>query len=217
MTAPELQLEHSVELEVTMNNKKTTLLTAIEKIIGPTTVLLTPIQFNKKIVGFPPNCMVNVYYADEKHAYCWKNVRLKAVRYGKDIYHCTDLVGPGEVMNRRGSYRVYIGEQMTVTAFTAQGAKKHSVHLKDISESGMAFLSSEEFDIGRIVRLNLSFAKGIAVEVSSQVVRIQELDNRQEKLYGCKFIEKNNKMVNYLMQLQQKKQREKMGLSFQDK
>ena len=65
-------------------------------------------------------------------------------------------------MNRRGSYRVYIGEQMTITAFTSQGAKKHSVHLKDISESGMAFLSKEEFDIGRIVRLNLSFNKGIS-------------------------------------------------------
>ena len=217
MTAPELQLEHSVELEVTMNNKKTTLLTAIEKIVGTTTVLLTPIQFNKKIVGFPPTCMVNLYYADEKHAYCWKNVHLKAVRYGKDIYHCVELVGSGEVMNRRGSYRVYIGEQMTVTAFTSKGAKKHSVHLKDISESGMAFLSKEEFDIGRIVRLNLSFSKGVSVEVSSQVVRIQELENRQDKLYGCKFIEKNNKMVNYLMQLQQKKQREKMGMSFQDR
>ena len=217
MTAPELQLEHSVELEVTMNNKKTTLLTAIEKVVGSTTVLLTPIQFNKKIVGFPPTCLVNLYYADEKHAYCWRNITLKAVRYGKGIYHCAELVGPGEVMNRRGSYRVYIGEQMTITAFTSQGAKKHSVHLKDISESGMAFLSKEEFDIGRIVRLNLSFNKGISVEVSSQVVRIQELENRQDKLYGCKFIEKNNKMVNYLMQLQQKKQREKMGMNFQDR
>ena len=216
MTASELQLEHSVELEITMNNKKTTLLTAIEKVMG-TTVLLTPIEFNKKLVGFPPTCMVNLFYADEKHAYCWRNVQLKAVRYGKDIFHCTELVGQAEVMNRRGSYRVYIGEQMTVTAFTSAGPKKHSVHLKDISESGMAFLSKEEFDIGRIVRLNLSFSKGIAVEVSSQVVRVQELENRQEKLYGCKFIEKNNKMVNYLMQLQQKKQREKMGLNFQDR
>ena len=50
MTAAELQLEHSVELEILMNGKKTTLLSGIEQVIG-TTVLLTPIQINGKVRG----------------------------------------------------------------------------------------------------------------------------------------------------------------------
>ena len=48
MTAAELELEHSVELEVMMNGKKTTLLSAVEQIVG-TTALLTPIQINGKV------------------------------------------------------------------------------------------------------------------------------------------------------------------------
>jgi len=144
MTAAELQLEHSVELEVIMNGKKTTLLSGIEQVVG-NTVLLTPIQVNEKLVGFPPNCMVNLLYAGEKQVFCWKNVKIKAVRYEKKVFHCAELVGDAEVLNRRGSYRVFVGEEMLLTSFSANGPKTYRVHLKDISESGMAFLSKEEF------------------------------------------------------------------------
>jgi len=211
MTAAELQLEHSVELEVIMNGKKTTLLSGIEQVVG-NTVLLTPIQVNEKLVGFPPNCMVNLLYAGEKQVFCWKNVKIKAVRYEKKVFHCAELVGDAEVLNRRGSYRVFVGEEMLLTSFSANGPKTYRVHLKDISESGMAFFSTEEFDVGRTVRLNFSIKGGPEIPLSSQIIRIQEFENRTERLYGCKFVEKNNRLVGILMHLQQERQREKMGL-----
>ncbi len=212
MTAAELQLEHSVELEIIMNGNKTTLLSGIEQIVG-TTVLLTPIQINGKVVGFPPTCVVNLLYVGEKQVFCWKNIKLKAVRYEKNVYHSAELVGDAEILNRRGSYRVYVGEQMLLTAFSANGPKTYKVILKDISESGMAFFSKEEFDVGRTVRLNFSVKKGTEIPLSSQVIRVQEFENRQDRLYGCKFVEKNNRLVSILMHLQQERQREKLGLN----
>lgn len=211
MTAAELQLEHSVELEIMMNGKKTTLLSAIEQIVGQN-VLLTPIQINGKVVGFPPNCMVNLLYIGENQVFCWRNVKIKAVRYDKKIYHSAELVADAEILNRRGAYRVYIGEQMTLTAFSAQGPKNYPVHLKDISETGMAYFSKEEFDVGRTVRLHLSIKKGVELQLSAQIIRIQDFEKRQDKLYGCKFIEKNNRLVGYLMHLQQERQKQKMGI-----
>lgn len=211
MTAEELQLEHSVELEVIMNGKKTTLLSAVEQIIG-NIVLLTPIQINGKVVGFPPTCVVNLLYVGENQVFSWKNIKLKAVRYDKKIYHSAELAGDAEILNRRGSYRVYIGEQMTLTAFSAHGPQNYPVHLKDISESGMAYLSKEEFDIGRTVRLHLSIKKGMTLQLSAQIIRVQEFENRQERLYGCKFIEKNNQLISFLMHIQQEKQKEKMNM-----
>ena len=210
MTAAEMQLEHSVELEVMMNGKKTTLLSAVEQIVGHT-VLLTPIQINGKVVGFPPDCLVNLLYVGEKQVFCWKNIKIKAVRYEKKIYHSAELVADAEILNRRGAYRVYVGEQMLLTAFSANGPKTYHVNLKDISETGMAFFSKEEFDVGRTVRLNFSIKKGQELPLSSQIIRIQEFDNRQDKLYGCKFVEKNNRLVSILMHLQQERQRQKMG------
>ena len=211
MTAAEMQLSHSVELEILMNGKKTTLLTSIEQIIG-TTVLLTPIQINGKVVGFPPNCSVTLLYIDDNHVYCWKNISVKAVRYEKKIYHSAELIADAEILNRRGAYRVFIGEQTNLTAFTANGPKNYQVRLKDVSETGMAFFSKEEFDVGRTVRLHLTIKKGQELQLSSQIIRIQEFENRQEKLYGCKFIEKNNRLVGFLMGLQQERQRQKLGM-----
>jgi len=210
MLATELQIEHSVELEILMNGKKTTLVSAIEQIIG-NTVLLTPIQIDGKVVGFPPNCSVSLLYVGEKQVFSWKNIQLKAVRYEKKVYHSAELIGDAEILNRRGSYRVYVGEQMLLTAFSANGPKTYRVTLKDISESGMAFFSNEEFDVGRTVRLNFSSKKGGDIPLSSQVIRVQEFENRQEKLYGCKFVEKNNRLIGILMHLQQERQREKMA------
>lgn len=210
MTAAELQLEHSVELEIIMNGKKTTLLTAIEKVIG-TTALLTPIQMNGKVVGFPPDCVVNLLYVGENQVFCWKNVKIKAVRFEKNIYHSAELVADAEILNRRGAYRVFVGEQMLLTAFSANGPKNYNVQLKDISETGMAFFSKEEFDVGRTVRLHFSVKKGQELPLSSQIIRIQEFENRQDKLYGCKFVEKNNRLIGILMHLQQERQRQRLG------
>ncbi len=211
MTAAEMQLEHSIELEIFMNGKKTTLLTAVEQVIGQT-VLLTPIQINGKVVGFPPDCVVNLLYVGERQVFCWKGIKLKAVRYEKNVYHSAELAGDAEILNRRGAYRVYIGQEMLLTAFTANGPKSYHVHLKDISETGMAFFSKEEFDVGRTVRLHLSIKQGHELPLSSQIIRIQEFDNRQDKLYGCKFVEKNNRLVSILMHLQQERQRQRHGL-----
>lgn len=211
MTAAELQQEHSVELEVIMNGKKTTLLSAVEQIVG-NIVLLTPIQMNGKVVGFPPTCVVNFLYVGENQVFCWKNIKLKAVRYDKNVYHSAELVGDAEVMNRRGSYRVYIGQQMMLTAFSARGPQNYPVHLKDISESGMAYFSKEEFDVGRTIRLHLSVKQGMELQLSAQIIRVQEFENRQDRLYGCKFIEKNSRLVSFLMHIQQEKQRERMKM-----
>lgn len=210
MTVDEMQPEHSVELEITMNGQKSTLLTSVEHVVN-NHVLLTPIRVNGKIVGFPPECAVNLLYIGENQVFCWKNIKLKAVRYEKNVYHSAELIADAELLNRRGAYRVYIGGKMTLTAFSATGPKTYSIHLKDISETGMAFFSQEEFDVGRTVRLNFSVKKGMELPLSAQIIRIQEFENRKDKLYGCKFIERNNRLIGILMHLQVERQKEKLG------
>ena len=211
MTAAEVQISHSIELEIQIKGSTTTLLTAVEQVIG-NTVLLTPIQLEGKVVGFPPDCVVNLLYLEENRVFCWRGVHVKAVRYEKKVYHSAELVGDAEVLNRRGAFRVFIGENMLLTSFTASGPKNFTVLLKDISETGMAFYSKEEFDVGRTVRLHLVVNKTHELQISSQIIRTQTFEDRPDKLYGCKFIEKNDRLVNFLMRLQQDRQRQKLGL-----
>jgi len=211
MTAAEVQISHSIELEIQIKGNTTTLLTAVEQVIG-NTVLLTPIQLEGKLVGFPPDCSVNLLYVEENRVFCWRGVHIKAVRFEKKVYHSAELVGDAEVLNRRGAFRVFIGENMLLTSFTANGPKNFSVLLKDISETGMAFYSKEEFDVGRTVRLHLVVNKTHELQLSSQIIRTQTFEDRQDTLYGCKFIEKNDRLVNFLMRLQQDRQKQKLGL-----
>ena len=185
-------------------------LTSVEQLVG-TTILLTPIQLNGKLVGFPPDCVVNLLYIDDNHVYCWKHVTIKAVRYEKKVYHSVELIADAEVLNRRGAYRVFIGETMMLTAFTANGPKNYHVLLKDVSETGMAFYSNEEFDVGRTVRLYLTLSKGHQLQLSSQILRTQNFEHRSDKLYGCKFLERNDRLISFLMKIQQDRQRQKLG------
>lgn len=210
MTAAELQLSHPIELEIKINGKKTTLISGIEKMVNQT-ILLTPIQMNGKLVGFPPECEVNLLYIDESHVYCWRNVQIKAVKYDGKVYHGTQLIADAEILNRRGAYRVYIGEEMLMTAFTAKGPKSHRVLVKDISESGLAFLSSEEFDVGRTVRFHLKIASGKELQLSAQILRTQEQEGTRT-LYGCKLLERSPHLTNYLMRIQQDRRRQQLGM-----
>ena len=211
MTAAEVQLSHPVELEIIINGKKTTLLTEVEQVLNQT-ALLTPIHLNGKVVGFPPECVVNFLYIDGSQVYCWKNVKVKAIRYEGKIYHSADLIAEAEVLNRRGAYRVYIGENMLLTSFTANGPKTFNVLLKDISETGMAFFSKEEFDVGRTVRLHLALNKSQELQLSSQIIRIQNFESRKDHLYGCKFVERNNRLTGFLMRIQQERQKNRLGM-----
>jgi len=211
MTFEELQLNHPVEIEVALNGKQTTLISSIEHKVGES-LLLSPIKMNDKVIGFPPECSICLYYIESGKVYRWSNIAIKTVRYEGEIYHSVTINIDAEVLNRRGAFRVYIGERMPLTSFTANGPKKTEVLVKDISESGLAFLSEEEFTIGRTVRLQLKYGENHILQLTAQIVRVQDLENHRDKLYGCKFIERNNRLTGYLMKRQQERQRNKNGV-----
>ena len=209
MQLGDLEPNHSVELQVSMNGKNITLLTVLEQSVAPS-ALLSPLTMNGKVVGFPATCDISFLYPTKDKVYVWYGVKMKTVRYENKIYHSAELIGDADTINRRGAYRVYIGERMKITTFTSEGPKPVEVLIKDISETGFAFLSPENFDVGRTVRLNLDLEKGI-LKLSAQLVRIQTLENRQDILYGCQFSEHNSLLGAYLMKIQQRRQKEKMG------
>lgn len=212
MTAADLELSHSVELELSVNGKKTTLLTAVEKVINQT-VLLTPIEMNGKLVGFPPTYKVNFLYLADDQVYCWKDLVVKAIRFEGKVYHCVTLIADAITLNRRGAYRVYIGERMSIAAFTSAGPKLHHVLVKDVSETGFAFLSKESFDVGRTVRLNLRLGNIPEIRLAGQIIRRQEPENGgNDIIYGCKLTERNKMLTNSLMRIQQERRRQQLGL-----
>lgn len=199
-----------VELEVAAFGKKQCLPTAVEHVVEDV-ALLTPIRLNGKLVGFPPSCAVNLLYSANEHVYVWRNVAVKAITYKGTPYHSVRLIGDAEVVNRRGAYRVYIGKTMKVTTFTTEGPKNMEVLIRDISETGFSFFSTEALDLGRVVRLNLDLTKGF-LKLSATIVRTQEMEQQKNGLlYGCKFTERNQLLPSYLMAVQRERQQSRMA------
>ena len=212
MKLNDMELAHSVELEILHDNRKTTLLTSVETIFK-NNVLLTPIHINGKIVGFPDKYTVNLLYTENGQLYCWHDVTVKAVRYRGRLYHMVELLYSATVENRRGAYRVFIGETMNVLKLTASGTLSYEVFVRDISETGTCFMTKTDFDIGRHLRLQIRFRRGQELSLRCEIIWKRENPNRKTTyLYGCHFSEKNKLLGSYLMGVQQSKQQKRMGL-----
>lgn len=90
---------------------------------------------------------------------------------------------------------------MLIYINTASGASAMSVLIKDISESGVGFITREELDIDRTIRLKLKFANQI-INLPGVIVRKEYLENLNSYLYGCKFTEKSNLLGKYIAKRQ---------------
>ena len=212
MRLTDFEMAHSVELEILHDGRKTTLLTSVEGMIQ-NSVLLTPIHLDGKIVGFPARLTVNLLYSEDGQVFCWSNITVKAVRYRGNIYHSVELPGNAIVLNRRGAYRVYIGETRFIYHRTNTDTKLYEIILRDISETGMCYMSKDHFEVGRTVHLQLRLASGHELILRAKILWKRENPNRSTTfLYGCKFTEKSKFLSSYLMNIQQEQQKRKMGL-----
>ena len=213
MRLTDFEMAHSVELEILHDGRKTTLLTSVEGMIG-NSVLLTPIHLDGKIVGFPPYLTVNLLYPEDGQLFCWSNISVKAVRYRGRIYHSVELPGQAILLNRRGAYRVYIGETKFIYHRNHIDTKMYEIFLRDISETGMCYMSQDHFEVGRPVHLLLRLASGHELSLRAKILWKRENPNRSTTfLYGCKFTEKSKLLNSYLMNVQQEQQRKKLGLN----
>ena len=211
MKLNDMELAHSVELEILHDNRKTTLLTSVETIFK-NNVLLTPIHINGKIVGFPDKYTVNLLYTENGQLYCWHDVTVKAVRYRGRLYHMVELLYSATVENRRGAYRVFIGETRFIYHRNHVDTKLYEIFLRDISETGMCYMSKDHFEVGRAVTLQLRLVNGHELDLRAKILWKRENPNRTTTfLYGCKFTEKNKLLNSYLMTVQQEHQKRRMG------
>ncbi len=210
MIIDEISKDGDIEVEVKCNGKTMNFKSEIRFIIN-NSVLIKSIKVNEQTVGFSDQCIINFLYKSDGKLYIWENVSIKLVKYDGGIYHKMDLSGMGKPHNRRDAFRMYIGEEMFIYINTAKGQAALSVLIRDISETGVSFITKEDFDIERTFRLKLKH-KNIMINISGAIVRKEPLPNLGSTLYGCKFIEKNLLLGKFIAQKQGEQLRNKTKL-----
>lgn len=196
-----------IELEVRFNGKSMSFNSNVAFIIEQS-VLINSIQVNHKTVGFSNQCHINFLIKDKGNLFIWENVKVSLVKARDVIYHKIDLSGDGKQINRRDAFRMYIGEDMPIYINSASGPTAINVLVKDISETGVGFITKEELDVTRTFRLKLK-ENGRIYILSGVIVRKEFLDNINSTLYGCKFTEKNNILGKYIAKRQSEQLRNK--------
>ncbi|MCH5272053.1 MAG: PilZ domain-containing protein [Lachnospiraceae bacterium] len=209
MTISDLEAQHAVTLVVTVGLNSRDLPTAIAE-VHDDYVLLEPILLDEQTVGFDSSCNIDFLYTQEHTLYAWYSVSLPLVKIKEHTYYQVSLQGEANIYNRRDSFRVYIGENMTITAFHHTGPQPFSVLIRDISETGFGFISKEKYDTGRIVRFSLPLAGRQSLALAATVVRREFNEETLSYSYGCKFAEQNSYLSSYLMGKQRERQKEKM-------
>lgn len=189
-----------IELDVKCNGKFMNFRSDVV-LIKNNSILITSIKVDDQTVGFSDNCQINFLYKSGDKLYIWENVDIKLVKFDGTICHKIDLIGEGKPYNRRNCFRMYIGEEMPLYINTATGPTAISVLVKDISETGIGFITKEELDIDRTFRLKLK-DNSLIINLSGIIVRKEYLDNLHSNLYGCKFNEKNNLLSKYIVKKQ---------------
>jgi len=207
MNADEMIRGNSVEFDVKCNGKMMNFKSEIS-IIMDQSIFVTGIKVNNQTVGFSDKCSINFLYKIDGKLYLWENVNVKLVKYNGEIYHKVDLTGDGKSYNRRDSYRLYLGEDMSIYINSASGPTSLSVLVKDISETGVGFITAEDLDIDRSFRLRLK-DNNMIITLSGVIVRKELIEHLNKTLYGCKFSEKNNLLIKYIARRQGEQLRSK--------
>ena len=98
---------------------------------------------------------------------------------------------------------------MTITVFQSSGPQPFSVLVRDISETGFGFVSKEEYEVGRTIRLAISLTDRKTLVLSATIVRRDYNEEKNTYNYGCKFVEPNSYLSSYLMAKQRERQQGK--------
>lgn len=193
--------ETHLELEVKCSGKSLNFHSAVA-LVKEDFILIKKIMVDGRTIGFSNKCSINLLVNEDDILYAWKDVKVTLVRYDGSVYH--KIENPKSVKephNRRGSYRVFIGEDMHVFLNAANGQEALTVLVKDLSESGIGFITKEELDIGRIVRIKFRKDRPI-INLSATLVRKESNENLGNYTYGGLFLQRSPELSRYIAKRQ---------------
>lgn len=169
--------------------------------IADNKILIDPITHNNKPVGFKNPAQVAFLVNDNSKIFRFAVTSIVLVKSRGNIYHMLELSGMGTAYNRRKNYRLYIGEEMRVTIFGANGPELITALVKDVSEGGFCIITSKDIDPKFHLRLHFQDQK-FATDLPANIVRKIPGNRPGEFLYGCSLRIKSDSLSKYIMRSQ---------------
>lgn len=170
---------------------------------GNNSIFIEPIRINGKVLTFnsSESVAVNIVMIREnKSPMVWKGVGVACVHEKSGSFYKITASGEGFEINRRGAFRLFVG--ISGVAQLGINRKAVDVIVKDVSENGFSFVSSEDMKnvINMPVRLVFNdFNKNYSL--MGIIVR-KVIINETKVLYGCQLSVNNSQLEQYINQKQ---------------
>ncbi|MGN0161224.1 MAG: PilZ domain-containing protein [Lachnospiraceae bacterium] len=196
MNLNEVEVGKNIEIILNLDGRKLKFNSEVREILDDS-ILIDPVTQEDKTVGFAKHEAMVICVAEENKPYMWNGVTIKLVKYNNEIYHQLIAAQPGAHYNRRRHYRQFVGVEGMINNLD----KTHPVIVKDVSATGCAFVSGDDFEVGTDVIVSFSDADQNFV-LRCKIVRKQEVSEGKKIVYGCEMKLTNHKVEKYVNEKQ---------------
>lgn len=223
-----MQVGKSIEIFVYRAGYKYRMVSKLED-VNQDNFSITLIANRTKVFHFQDTDKIEIIYRINNQLWRWKNFKAKVVILDDCRVHQFTLIGSeeGEKFNRRNAFRVFIGDDVTLTYYVMnlvekksdglnedddfvsgeiKYEKKHCLgFIKDLSENGVGIFSNNIFNLGDEIEFTLDTPLGM-LKSKAEVVRItKDTHGAYLNFYGCTFTTTSKNLVKYIYTLQRKK------------
>lgn len=220
-----MKVGKSIEIFVYRAGYKYRLVSKLED-VNEDNFSITLIANRTRVFHFQDTDKIEIIYRMNNQLWKWKNLKADvAILDGSRVHQFTSTDTEGEKFNRRNAFRVFIGEDVTLTYYimklvekndnldeedSVSGEiayeKKHCLgFVKDLSENGVGIFSNNVFNLGDEIEFTLDTPFGM-LRSKADVVRItKETHGIYLNYYGCIFSTSSKNLVKYIYTLQRKK------------
>ena len=166
-------------------------------------LLADAVKVNGKVLGFASSSGMTVnlmLIRQDKSPIVWKNVLIETVKMDTAIIYRISSAAHGFEMNRREAFRLFVG--LGGVAQLDINRKADDVIVKDVSETGFAFVSERDDEklVGKPVRLTF-VDMGKQFALMGIIVR-RVFISEGKILYGCKISVNNASLAQYINEKQ---------------
>lgn len=161
-------------------------------------ILTKPVMSKGKVVGLGGEdvSVGMAYLRNEKSPVVWKGIGCSVVRVKGRVLYKVIASGAGFEMNRREAFRLFVG----IDGIAQVGTNRRALNviLKDISDTGFAFVVDHEIDNADNAPVRLVFKDfDRSYNLMGFIVRTVKVDE-DKYVYGCRMSMKNQLISHYI-------------------
>lgn len=174
-------------------------------------VAVSAIVAKGRMFRFEDTDDVTIIYRGGERMWRWNHVKTGLARLEGETVHTFSSREPGEIYNRRESFRVPIGESLLMYRVeyekTEDGEEVEKTYpfeglLADLSVNGAGVYTNEDLEDDVIIGFDMPTHMGIMSCRGRIIRRADVFDKPFRNFYGCEFVKIKKELERYLFERQ---------------